>query len=321
MSKIVWDDIGEKIAETGVKNGVLYPMAAGAYTAGVAWNGLTSVNEAPTGAEPSPFYADNSKYLEIMSEEEFAGTIGCYTYPDEFKLCIGEASLHAGVSVGQQRHIPFGFCYRTEIVNDTEGMDYGYKLHLVYNSLAGVSARDHTTVNETPELEEMSFDFSATKVPVTGAKPTAHFIIDSTKIPVGSAANLAALELILFGSESVDPRLPLPDEIAALFASAAPAAIALDTIVPADDDPSIAVNSTIVITFNNQISREAIVVTEADGTIVAGAKTWDVSKKTFTFTPSVPLTAGTVYLVTVGGVVDIYGQTLAAAVKNFTTAD
>ena len=320
MSRLIWDDIGEKIAEAGIKNGVLYPMAAGVYGTGVAWNGLTSVSEAPTGAEASPFYADNRKYLEIMSEEEFAGTIGCYTYPDEFKPCIGEVELHAGVSVSQQRHVPGGFCYRTEIVNDTDGAEHGFKLHMVYNSLFGVSARDHKTLNESPELEEMSFEFTATKVPVTGAKPTAHFIIDSTKIPVGSAANLAALELILYGSEGVDPRLPLPDEIVALFASAAPAAIALDTIVPADDAPSIAVDSTIVITFNNQISREAIVVTGANGTIVAGVKTWDVSKKIFTFTPSAPLTAATVYLVTVGGVVDIYGQTLAAVVKNFTTA-
>ena len=228
MSKIVWDDIGEKFAETGVKNGVLYPMAAGAYTTGVAWNGLTSVNEAPTGAEASPFYADNQKYLEIMSEEEFAGTIGCYTYPDEFKPCIGEASLHAGITVGQQRHTPFGFCYRTEIVNDTEGMDHGYKLHLVYNCLAGVSARDHTTVNETPELEEMSFDFSATKVPVAGAKPTAHLIIDSTKISVEDADKLQTLLDTLYGKDAVVepaapaivPSLPLPDAVKAIFAGA-----------------------------------------------------------------------------------------------------
>ena len=225
MSKIVWDAVSEKIAETGVKNGVLYPMAAGAYTAGVAWNGLTSVNEAPTGAEASPFYADNGKYLEIMSEEEFAGTIGCYTYPDEFKPCIGEVELHGGITVAQQRHIPFGFCYRTEIVNDTEGMDHGYKLHLVYNCLAGVSARDHTTVNETPELEEMSFDFSSTKVPVTGAKPTAHLIIDSTKIAEGDADKFQTLLDTLYGKDAVGenpaivPSLPSPDAVKAIFAA------------------------------------------------------------------------------------------------------
>jgi hypothetical protein len=246
MSKIVWDDIGARLAETGVKNGVLYPMAAGAYTAGVAWNGLTSVNEAPTGAEASPFYADNQKYLEIMSEEEFAGTIGCYTYPDEFKPCIGETSLHAGVSIGQQRHIAAGLCYRTEIVNDTDGLDHGFKIHLVYNSLFGVSARDHTTVNESPELEELSFDFTATKVPVTGAKPTAHLIIDSTKIPVEDAAKFQTLLDTLYGKDAIpevpavigtgtelEPEIPaipavpaviptllLPDAIAAIFAAA-----------------------------------------------------------------------------------------------------
>ena len=133
MSKLVWDATGERFAEAGVKNGVLFPMVGGVYGAGVAWNGLTSVGEAPTGAEASPFYADNQKYLEIMSAEEFAGTIGCYTYPDAFKSCIGEGSLVAGISVGQQTHTKFGFVYRTEIVNDTEGVDFGYKLHLVYN--------------------------------------------------------------------------------------------------------------------------------------------------------------------------------------------
>ena len=227
MSKLIWDAIGEKIAETGIKNGVLYPLVSGVYGNGVAWNGLTSVNEAPTGAEPSPFYADNQKYLELMSEEEFAGSIGCYTYPDEFKPCIGESSLVEGVTIAQQRHVPFGFCYRTEIVNDTTGMDYGYKIHLVYNCQAGVSTRDHTTVNESPELEEMNFEFSATNVPVTGAKPTAHLIIDSTKIPVSAAAKLTALRDILYGKDATtDPVAPavmtellLPDEVAAVFAA------------------------------------------------------------------------------------------------------
>ena len=246
MSKLIWDATGERLAETGVKNGVLYPFASGEYAKGVAWNGLTSVNEAPTGAEASPFYADNQKYLEIMSEEEFAGTIGCYTYPDEFKACIGEAELATGITIGQQRHNIFGFCYRTEIVNDTDGIDYGYKIHLVYNSLAGVSTRDHTTINESPELEELSFDFTATKVPVTGAKPTAHLIIDTTKIPAGSADKLEELLEKLYGRDAIPaipaipadpeanppveavpevpevpaiaPTLLMPDEVAAIFA-------------------------------------------------------------------------------------------------------
>lgn len=217
MSKIIWDNIGEKIAETGVKQGVLYPMTKGLYTTGKPWNGLTSVNEAPTGAEASPFYADNTKYLELMSEEEFAGTIGCYTYPDEFKPCIGEKELAAGVSIGQQRHQPFGFSYRTEVVNDTDGMEYGYKLHLVYNCLAGVSARDHTTQNESPELEELSFDFTATKVPVADSKPTAHLVIDTTKLAEGDLAKLTALEDQLYGTESGEATLPTPDEVAEIF--------------------------------------------------------------------------------------------------------
>ena len=223
MSRIVWDNIGEKIAETGIKNGILYPMTSGVYDTGKAWNGLTSLNEAPTGAEASPFYADNQKYLELMSEEEFAGSIGCYTYPDEFKPCIGEKELAAGVSIGQQRHQPFGLCYRTEVVNDTDGMEYGYKLHLVYNCLAGVSARDHATTNESPELEEMSFDFTSTKVPVTGGKPTAHLVIDSTKLDTAGQEKLATLLDLLYGkdgevAEAKEPTLPSPDEVAAIFA-------------------------------------------------------------------------------------------------------
>ncbi len=228
MSKLVWDAVGERIGETGVKNAVLYPIVGGVYGTGVAWNGLTSVGEAPTGAEATPFYADNQKYLEFMSAEEFAGTIGCYTYPDAFKAAIGEADLIAGVVVTQQNHDKFGLCYRTEVVNDTNGMEHGFKLHLVYGALAGVSARDHATMNETPELEEMSFDFTATKVAVTGKKPTAHLIIDSTKIPVGSAAKLQSVLDILYGLDAsvdpvvaaIEPRLLLPDEIYAIFNAA-----------------------------------------------------------------------------------------------------
>ena len=223
MAKLIWDKIGERIAETGVKNGILFPFKNNAYAAGVAWNGLTSVNEAPTGAEASPFYADNQKYLEIMSEEEFAGTIGCYTYPDDFKACIGEAELVPGVMISQQRHSMFTFCYRTEMINDTDGLDYGYKLHIVYNAMAGVSARDHTTINESPELEELSYDITTTKVPVKNAKPTSHLIIDSTKIAPEKQAKLKALLDKLYGTDAVgagqgtESTLLMPDDIAALF--------------------------------------------------------------------------------------------------------
>ena len=226
MSRLKWDQLGERLAETGVDQGVLYPFEAGAFKTGVAWNGLTSVNEAPTGAEPSPFYADNQKYLELMSEEEFAASIGCYTYPDAFKACIGEAELAAGVTISQQSHRMFGFSYRTKIVNDTNGVDHGFKIHLVYNALAGVSARDHTTMNESPELEEISYDITTTKVGVTGGKPTSHLVIDSTKFTELNKTKLQTLIDILYGTDATtDPevvaapaRLLTPDEIVAILA-------------------------------------------------------------------------------------------------------
>lgn len=315
--KIAWDATGERIAEAGVKNGVLYPMVGGVYGAGVPWNGLTSIGEAPTGAEASPFYADNGKYLEIMSAEEFAGTIGCFTYPDGFKSCIGEGALVPGVYVGQQSHTRFGFSYRTEIVNDTEGVDFGYKIHFVYNSLAGISSKDHTTINDSPSFEEMSFDFTATKVNVTNAKPTAHLIIDSTKV---DSATMTALETLLYGAPGVDPRLPLPDEIGALFIAGAPSALAMSTIVPAADATGIAVAANVVITFNNKINVEEIMVMSAAGAVITGSKVWDATGKILTFDPTVNLSASTVYLVALTGVEDIYGQALANTVKKFTTA-
>lgn len=315
--KLVWDATGEKIAEAGIKNGVLFPMVGGAYGAGVAWNGLTSVGEAPTGAEASPFYADNQKYLEIMSAEEFAGTIGCYTYPDAFKSCVGEGSLVSGIVIGQQTHTKFGFSYRTEIVNDTEGVNFGYKIHLVYNCLAGISSKDHTTINDSPAFEEMSFDFTATKVNVTDAAPTAHLIIDSTKV---DSATLAAFETILYGAAGVDPRLPLPDEIKALFAGGAPSALALSSVVPADAATNVAVTANVVLTFNNKIQTEEIVIMSAAGVMVAGSRAWDETGKILTFDPTSNLSGATTYLVAIAGVEDIYGQTLANTVKKFTTA-
>lgn len=220
-----WDQLGERIAETGVDQGVLYPFDAAAFGTGVPWNGLTSVNEAPTGGEPSPFYADNQKYIEILSEEEFAATIGCYTYPDEFKGCIGEVELVPGITAAQQTHKMFGFSYRTKIVNDTDGIDHGFKIHLVYNALAGVSARDHTTMNESPELEEISYDITTTKVAVTGNKPTSHVVIDSTKFTTETAPKLQLLLDTLYGrdavvepaSPAITARLLLPDEIVAIM--------------------------------------------------------------------------------------------------------
>jgi hypothetical protein len=217
MSRIVWDQTGDRHYETGTKNGVLYPQVAGAYPKGVAWNGLTAVTESPSGAEATPLYADDIKYLNLMSVEEFGGTIEAYMYPDEFKACNGEADLVEGVSIGQQARQAFGFCYRTVLGNDTENDAFGYKLHLIYGALASPSERAYATVSDSPEPITMSWEFTTTPVEVTGHKPTAIITIDSTKC---DAAKLAALEAILYGSEDSEPRLPLPDEIKTLMTAA-----------------------------------------------------------------------------------------------------
>lgn len=317
MAKLVWNQTGERLFEAGVKKGVLYPQVSGEYPVGVAWNGLTSVNESPSGAEPNPIYADDIKYLNLMSIEELGGSIEAYTYPDEFAECDGSAELAVGVSIGQQTRKAFGLCYRTSIGNDEDNLDYGYKLHIIYGALASPSEKSYNTINDTPDAITFSWDFTTTPVEVTGKKPTASIVIDSTKV---DATKLAALEDILYGTAGADARLPLPDEIADLFTSDAPSAVALSSIVPADDATEIAVNSNIVLTFNNKILRESVVVAKADGTIVAGTKTWDATGKILTFTPTDSLSESTVYVVTIGGVVDIYGQSLAAEVKNFMTA-
>ena len=216
--KLEWDKIGERLYETGVKMGVLYPQGDdGDYPEGVAWNGLTAVNETPSGAEASPFYADDVKYLNLVSIEEFGASVEAYMYPDEFKPCIGEVELVPGVSITQQTRKPFGMCYRTTIGNDVKGNDYGYKLHLVYGATAAVSEKSYSSVNESPEPMTMSWELTTTPVQVTGHKPTAHMEIDSTKV---DPTKLAALEAVLYGDESNEPRLPLPDEIAELLKTA-----------------------------------------------------------------------------------------------------
>ena len=215
MSKIVWDAIGEHTFETGVRNGVLYLKdAEGAYSNGVAWNGLTSVSESPEGAEPTDLYADDIKYLTLMSAENFKATIEAYTYPVEFEECDGSATIAKGVVIGQQSRKPFGLCYRTAIGNDTDGNEHGYKLHIVYGCQASPSEKQYSTINDSPEAITFSWEVSTTPVNVTGKKPTATLIIDSTKT---DKAKLTALEAILYGSEQQEPRLPLPDEIATLM--------------------------------------------------------------------------------------------------------
>ena len=216
MSKLVWDQTGERLYETGVKNGVLYVQEGGAYPKGVAWNGLTAVTESPSGAEPTALYADDIKYLNLMSNEEFGATIEAYMYPDEFAACDGSASLATGVYIGQQARKTFGLCYRTTLGNDVDSNDYGYKLHLIYGALAAPSEKGYSTINDSPEAITFSWEVTTTPVNVTGYKPTASVTIDSTKV---DAEKLAALEVILYGSESETARLPMPDEIAELFAA------------------------------------------------------------------------------------------------------
>ena len=215
--RLTWDDLGKRFYETGVKQGVLYPQVGGAYPKGVAWSGLTAVTESPSGAEATPLYADDIKYLELISNEEFACTIEAYTYPDEFKPCNGEATLVEGVTIGQQTRTPFGFCYKTVLGNDEKKNDYGYKLHLVYGGTASVSEKAYQTINDSPEAITFSWEVSTTPVAVKGFKPTAILTIDSTTI---AKEKLAALEDILYGTEDTEPRLPLPDEIAELINAA-----------------------------------------------------------------------------------------------------
>ena len=220
MSKLVWDKTGERLYETGVKQGVLYLLgSSGTYMKGVAWNGLTNVTESPSGAEATPLYADDIKYLNLMSTEEFGGTIEAYTYPDEFAECDGSASLTTGVYIGQQARKTFGFCYRTTLGNDVDNNNYGYKLHLVYGALASPSEKAYGTIHDSPEAITFSWEFSTTPVNVTGHKPTASITIDSTKV---DPEKLAALEKILYGddADSTEARLPLPDEVAQIMTAA-----------------------------------------------------------------------------------------------------
>ena len=222
--KLVWDKTGEHFYETGVKNGVLYPMSAsGTYPKGVAWNGLTAITESPSGAEATALYADDIKYLNLMSNEEFGATVEAYTYPDEFAECDGSASLTEGVYIGQQARKTFGLCYRTTLGNDAKGNDYGYKLHIIYGAMASPSEKAYSTINDSPDAITFSWELSTTPVAVANFKPTASLTIDSTKV---DTVKLTALEEILYGKDgtgedhttgAVDPRLPLPDEIATLM--------------------------------------------------------------------------------------------------------
>lgn len=215
MSKLTWDQVGERLYETGVEQGAIYPMAtSGTYGTGEAWNGLTAVTESPSGAEPTALYANDKKYVELTSAEEFGGTIEAYTYPKGFAACNGEADVVDGLRLSQQSRKPFGLVYKTLIGNDTEGTKHGYKLNIVYGAKVSPSEQANNTVNDSPEAKTMSWEFTTTPVEVEGFDPTAHLIIDSTEV---EKTKLEALEAILYGSEEAEPRLPLPSEIVTLL--------------------------------------------------------------------------------------------------------
>lgn len=216
MAKLVWDESGKRIYETGVQKGVLYVQdGSGNYPKGVAWNGLTAVTESPSGAEATPLYADDIKYLELRSAEEFGATIEAYTYPEEFEACDGSASLAKGVSIGQQDRKAFGLCYRTVVGNDIQGNSHGYKLHLIYGAVASPSEKAYATVNDSPEAVTFSWEITTTPVEIEGFKPTASITIDSTKVDSGK---LAELEKKLYGDTSTEAQLPLPSEVKTIFA-------------------------------------------------------------------------------------------------------
>ena len=217
MARLEWDKTGERVYESGVDHGVLYVMdGTGAYGTGVVWNGLTAVTESPSGAEPNPQYADNIKYLNLISAEEFGATIEAFTYPKEFEQCDGTASLAPGITIGQQDRRTFGFSYRTKVGNDVGGQDAGYKLHLVYGALAAPSERAYSTINDSPEAITFSWEVTTTPVAVAGHKPTAILTIDSTLV---DEADLTALEDLLYGptTGTGTPKLPLPAEVMAII--------------------------------------------------------------------------------------------------------
>ena len=216
MAKLIFNNVGERLFETGVKNGVLYVQDDdGFYPKGVAWNGLLSVTESPSGAETTPLYADDVKYVVLYAAEEFGATVEAYTYPEEFEQCDGSAAISEGITIGQQTRKSFGMCYKTSVGNDVEGQDYGYKIHIIYGAKAAPSEKSYSTINDSPEAVTFSWELSTVPVPVEGHNPTATIVIDSTKV---SKTLLEGLENMLYGTDTEDPYLPLPREIMVLIA-------------------------------------------------------------------------------------------------------
>lgn len=261
MTQLIWDKVGERIYETGVDHGVLYlPNGSGVYNTGHAWNGLVSISESPSGAEATPTYADNIKYLNLVSAEEFGATIEAYTYPNEFAQCDGTVAPTAGIFIGQQTRKTFGLAYRTRIGNDIDAADHGYKLHLIYGALAAPTEKAYTTINDSPEAITFSWEISTTPVNVPGFKPTASLTIDSTKV---SATDLADLETLLYGTVGVDPQLPTPAAVIAIFTGSTVEAV---PVAPTYDSPTDTITIPTVTGVIYQIAGEpvtgAVVITE-----------------------------------------------------------
>lgn len=215
MAKLIFNNVGERLFETGVKNGVLYVMGDdGTYENGVVWNGLTAVTESPSGAETTPLYADDVKYVVIYAAEEFGATVEAYTYPEEFEQCDGSASIFEGITIGQQTRKSFGMCYKTSVGNDVQGQDFGYKIHIIYGAKAAPSEKSYSTINDSPEAVTFSWELSTVPVPVEGFNPTATMVIDSTRVP---AEKMTLIEDKLYGTEETEATLPLPGELLALL--------------------------------------------------------------------------------------------------------
>ena len=258
MAKLVWDQISEKLYETGVEKGVLYPQSSGGtYPAGYAWNGLSKVSESPSGAEATAIYANNKKYLNMISAEEFGGTIEAYTYPDEFMECDGSKQGATGLYLGQQSRKAFGLCYKTLLGNDTDGNDYGYKLHIIYNAIASPSSKEYSTVNDSPEAMTLSWEFKTTAVDVEGFKPVCTLVIDSTK---ADADKLATLENILYGTSNTEARLPMPEEIIAILGGSATPSVLLNT-----HGITVEENATVTLTATTVPSGETVTWSTSDG--------------------------------------------------------